>query len=211
MIEIILSGEGNSDIGEQDHQTGEFVPGPVSLLTQKLLHFNHKHDLCFHFIRRAELKKYPMTLKGKKKKDKTDATGKGHSDLAYKLGSIAKDKDYHTAVLMRDAGKEEFKAVYDEVMSGFRAAAFQRGVPAIPVPESEAWLICCLEPGESDIIEDIKEDMKKLLEQKLLEKGKAHNKGTWCEIASQCPIDKIKTPSFKKYKQDLEGAVKYLF
>ena len=33
MIEIILSGEGNSDIGEYDSKTNSFIAGPITLLT----------------------------------------------------------------------------------------------------------------------------------------------------------------------------------
>jgi len=211
MIEMILSEKGNSDVGERDNRTGAFIPGPITLLTQKLLHFCHKYEVNFHFKPRSELKRYPMTLKGKKRKSKGKATGKGHSDLAYKLGCVAKEENCQVAVLMRDASKHKFQSVYNEIKSGFRSAKFENGIPAVPVPESEAWLICCLDPKESRQIEDSTEDMKILLEKKLSEKHQPHNKETWNEIAAQCAAEDIQAPSFQRYRADMEKVIEYLY
>jgi len=38
MIELILSGEGNSDIGEKDIQTQLFIAGPITILTIEATH-----------------------------------------------------------------------------------------------------------------------------------------------------------------------------
>jgi hypothetical protein len=70
MIELILSGEGNSDIGEKDIKSQSFISGPITVLTINMLNFFHKLDIKCHFINRMQLKKYPMTLKGKKKREK---------------------------------------------------------------------------------------------------------------------------------------------
>jgi len=211
MIDIILSGEGNSDIGERDIKTQSFITGPITLLTINILNYLHKYDIKCHFISRMELKKYPMTLKGRKKREKIKATGKGHSNLAFKLACIARNKKCHIAILMRDASKKDFQKVYQEIMGGFHTAMYQNGVAAIPVPESEAWIISCLDPEESKGIEDCKTDLKKVLDQKLQEKNKAHTKETWCEIVSNCAIEKIETPSFNWYFNDLAKVVEYLF
>ena len=152
-----------------------------------------------------------MTLKGRKKKEKIKATGKGHSNLAYKLACIARERKYQIAILMRDASKQEYQTVYQEVMGGFHTAIYNNGVAAIPVPESEAWIVSCLDPEESKGIEDLKIDMKKLLEQKLSEKNKDHIKENWCEIATNCIIKKVEAPSFKRYCNDLKKVAEYLF
>lgn len=211
MIEILISGEGNSDVGEKDRLTNQFTPGPITILTDKILRFYHKEDIRFQFKSRSELKRYPMTLKGKKKRFKNAAAGKGHSDLAYKLGCLARENRADLAVLMRDAGKDRFQIVYDDIRGGFEAARFENGVPAVPTPESEAWLIACLEPEESARIENCKADMKTLLEEKLMQKKRDHSKAGWREIAQDCVIDKIKAPSFQKYKNDLHHKTKYLY
>jgi len=211
MIEIILSGEGNSDIGEHDTKTKSFIPGPITLLTINILNYFHKYDIKCHFINRMQLKRYPMTLKGRKKKEKVQATGKGHSNLAYKLACIAKIKKYQIAILMRDASKQEYQTVYNEIMGGFHTAMYQNGVAAIPVPESEAWIVSCLSPEESKRIEELKIDMKKLLDQKLSDKNIENNKETWREIASSCIINKVESPSFNRYRNDLEKVAEYIF
>jgi hypothetical protein len=211
MIELILSGEGNSDIGEKDIQTQKFIAGPITILTINILNNFHKFDLKCNFVNRMQLKKYPMTLKGRKKRDKIKSTGKGHSNLAYKLACIARENNFQVAILMRDARKDDYQAVYEDIMGGFQTAMYQNGVAAIPVPESEEWIISCLNPKDSLKIEDCKTDMKKLLEQKLIERNHLHNKETWCDIAANCVIEKIDAPSFNQYRNDLEKVVKYLF
>ncbi len=209
MIEIIISGEGNSDVGKKDYLTNQFIPGPITILTDKIIRFFDKDDVNYQFKSRLELKRYPMTLKGKKKRFKNAATGKGHSDLAYKLGCLAKENKAHVAVLMRDARKNQFLSVYNEIKSGFIAATFENGVPAVPVPESEAWLVCCLEPKESGQIENCKTDMKKLLENKLIKRRLPHTNDRWRDIADNCMIELIEAPSFKQYKNDLEQKMNY--
>lgn len=212
MIEIILSGEGNSDIGEQNYQNGEFILGPIAILTRNILHWYHKHDVNFQFKTRLELKRYPITLKGKKKREKEGATGKGHSDLAYKLACVAKENNCHIAVLMRDADNRDFQAVYQEIESGFLAAKFEHGIPAVPVPKSEAWIICCIEQEKSQNIENYpSNDIKALLEQMLLSQQKDHNKETWREIVIHCNVEYIKSNSFQRYMTDIGKAVQYFY
>ncbi len=111
---------------------------------------------------------------------------------------------------MRDSGRREFQLVYSAIKDGFRSARFEHGVPAVPVPESEAWLICCLEPEESRCIERSKEDLKIILEKKLLVRHREHSKDTWREIAVDCVVERLRAPSFRQYKNDMKHALKYL-
>ncbi len=210
MIKIILSGEGSSDIGEIDYQTGEFMPGPIAVLTRNVLRFHHKDDVRFHFKARKELKQYPITLKGKPQKSKGTA-GKGHSILAWKLACVAKDEECDIAILMRDADNREFAPVYEEIRSGFLAAAFDRGIPAVPVPKSEAWIICCMVPERSHRIEDSTREMKELLEEMLRFQHKPRNRETCCEITTDCRVESVLSRSFVQYRNDIERAVRHLY
>lgn len=207
MIKIAISGEGNSDVGEHNYDTEEFVPGPITCLTQTILHYNYKHDVAFKFWTRGELKKYPITLKGKKKHV---GSGKGHSNLAYKLAFLAKETRCDVAILMRDADKLSFQSVYDEIVAGFLEAKFSNGVPAVPVPKSEAWLICCLSHINCDQIEQSKDDLKEMLEAMLEEEGLSNDKDTWRQIGETCDITQVLTPSLEKFKSDVESVTKYL-
>jgi len=210
MIKIIISGEGNSDVGKTDHDRGEFIPGPITVLTRNILSRCDKDDVHFHLRTRSELKRYPITLKGKKREDKGTASGKGHSDLAYKLAYIAKENKCHIAILMRDADNRDFDMVYNEIQSGFSAAKFEHGIPAVPVPASEAWIICCISPEKCLHIENCSDDMKALLEQLLLSQHKSNDEETWSEIATDCNIEKVRSDSFRRYMRDIENAVQYL-
>jgi hypothetical protein len=209
MIRIILSGEGSSDFGAKDYQTKEFVPGPIAAITEKILTWCSKTEFSFNFIHRNELKRHPITLKGKKKTG--PSTGKGHSNLAYKLAYLAKDGGYDMAILMRDARKTEFEAVCQEIRDGYAAAKFDSGIPAVPVTESEAWIIACIIPERSHRIEDCSCDMKVKLRQLLEEQNKHHDRDTWNEIAEGCPVDSIKSRSFVQYREDIKEAVEYLW
>jgi len=210
MIKIYISGEGNSDIGHKDYESGQFIFGPITILTQNILYFLHKHDIRFRFVTRKELKRYPMTLKGKKKKEKL-SSGKGHSNLAYKLGIRSQEEGCHLAILMRDSDNRKFEDVYAEISSGFQTANFKGGIPAVPCPKSEAWLICCLFPEKSHQIERIKEEMKELLERIIIERGVEPTLEIWNDIAMKCQIEKIQAHSFCQYVQDLKKATQYLF
>ncbi|MGK0290864.1 MAG: hypothetical protein ACI86H_002327 [bacterium] len=209
MIRVILSGEGNSDLGKIDYFTKKLVLAPIGILTEKILLFHKEQDIEFEFIPSCELKRKIMTLKGKKEKKDI----KGHFTTAYKLGVFAdkenaEKKKYDIAVLMRDASKTKFETVYNQILRGFGESPLkERGVPAVPVSESEAWLICCLEPAISRNIENEKENMKKMLERKLLNVGKKDNEKTRCKLAENCQIAEIEAPSFKMYKDDLKIAV----
>lgn len=210
MIDIIISGEGISDVG-YNNMSNEFVFGPITYLTQQILYFLNKSELNFYFKSRKELKHYPMTLRGKKKEDKLYTSAKGHANLAYKLACIANESKYSMAILMRDTDKRKFEDVYGEIKEGFRIAQFENGIPAVPVPKSEAWLICCIESYRSENIENCKKEMKKLLKEILFEKGMEHNNDTWSEIAINCKIEEIIAPSFIKYVDDLKAKSLYLF
>ncbi len=207
---ILFCQENVSDIGYIDAKDGLFVYGPITELTENILLFHDKSNLNLHFISRKNLKKAPITLKGKKKKEKL-AAGKGHSNLAYKLAYKAMNMKCDVAILMRDADNRAFKDVYNEIVSGFQAAGFENGIPAVPVPKSEAWLICCLDTGRSSKIETCKEDMKQLLERLVADKGLKNNIEAWKDIAKYCDLENVDSYSFKQYINDLKRITLYLF
>jgi hypothetical protein len=167
-MKLILSGEGPTDIGDWGQSdTGEkyFRPGPmahfVDILLTPILGYsqldvkdgNGAHVL---FIGEGELKRRgksdPIVLRGKK-------AGKGSGLLtknAQALGLIAIDeaKRFDTpviAVLFRDGDGTQSRDDWNEkrasIGRGFERVEFKYGVPMIPHPKSEAWILCALKKG----------------------------------------------------------------
>jgi hypothetical protein len=62
--------------------------------------------------------------------------------------------DAAIAVLFRDCDgtrstpKTEWQGKFDSMLSGFEVARFQSGVPMVPRPKSEAWMLCGLRKRE---------------------------------------------------------------
>ncbi|KAB8044423.1 hypothetical protein [Janthinobacterium aquaticum] len=165
---LILSGEGPSDLGcctnAQGHCSGDdFQPGPLAVLLDQLITPALGYALSDHadgiqFISKARLidlaterkkDRRSMILPGKKHDMETgyfhaNALILGHASLA-----IEKDSgDKALTVLFRDHDKmrADSSALWGQkwksMLDGFHRAQFPRGVPILPNPKSEAWLLC---------------------------------------------------------------------
>ncbi|MCB2156653.1 hypothetical protein KQI84_17390 [bacterium] len=99
---------------------------------------------------------------------------------------------------------------------GFKAAdGFDRGVPMIPKPKSEAWLICALKedspysfcdrleetlPGNDDSPNSAKMQLAEIL----LAKGKSTSDLAEMVMNQEIHPDRIDMPSFNSFRQRLE-------
>lgn len=164
---IVLSGEGPSDIGACVRGLGEctgnqFQPGPMTRLIDQVIEARLGYSPTdfdnYHFIGESRLSqaaaerranKRKVSLTGKKRGDETGF----HHTGAWMLGQLALDianrkNDPATlAVLFRDCDgtrstpNDEWQRKYDSMVSGFKRAGFEHGVPMLPRPKSEAWLL----------------------------------------------------------------------
>jgi hypothetical protein len=161
---LLLSGEGPTDIGSCETATGtcegaDFKPGPMTWLIDKLVepHWDYSplnasscvfisEGALAHYCRSQRL---GTTLPGKKKTVDTGYFFKNARGLA----RLAKDRSAHDhcpvgAVLFRDSDgtvSSQRSLWNDKVRSmeaGFAAEDFDLGVPMVPKPKSEAWLLC---------------------------------------------------------------------
>lgn len=165
-MKLIFSGEGPTDLGTLTlgPNGANFVPGPMAWIVDKLLETNHtafsmieSHNAggdCIVYVDETRLasfgKKGPTLLPGVKH-------GKGNSFFAKNaqcLGLFAKqisvaDSDIaNISVLFRDGdatnSKNEWQEKIDSMRRGFAQVDYTTGVPMVPNPISEAWLICAL-------------------------------------------------------------------
>lgn len=171
-MHLILSGEGPSDLGTCSNATAlcdsdGFAPGPMvwfvdqlielyqgfelSHLANGLVTFVSKQYLVGHQSPRS---KKAVRLTGKTRQKETLYFERNTQALAEVAKQLAVDKnDKVVAVLFRDAdgtassGRGEWQAKWRSMSRGFRAQEFYNGVPMIPKPKSEAWLLCALKPN----------------------------------------------------------------
>lgn len=138
----------------------QFVPGPMAVMVDRLiqqrldyslLELNENGGECVEFISESALaahgKTAPKLLPGIK-------YGKGQAFFtrtAQVLGLLAKQSEPPTvAVLFRDADgthsapADLWQQKFDSISRGFELVGFAHGVPMVPRPKSEAWLLCGL-------------------------------------------------------------------
>lgn len=232
---VILSGEGPTDLGKCNNQQGEcsssdFTPGPMSLLLDKLIEENLNYSLLdcdsYYFYSEKHLKNYPVTFRGKSKGQGTGL----HYTMARKLAILAREleaktNDVAVAILFRDADgthgspASEWQEKFDSMASGFEAAKLGgddgvRGVPMLPNPKSEAWLLCIHQqyqhchkleglPGNDDSPNSAKERLKEALQGK----KSAEEQAEWLR-GMDIQSDKLcQMPSFKAFYGRLTAAL----
>ena len=100
------------------------------------------------------------------------------------------------------------------MLDGFDEEKFSKGVPMIPKPKSEAWLICALKKnayqnchalenrsGNDNSPRSLKDELAKLL-------GERATPDLLCEkVRTKVDIDKIKMPSFQSFRDRFEQVI----
>ena len=179
-MKLMLSGEGPTDIGTTKPLPGgsKFVPGPMTeiidwliddqldfspleldeLGAQCVVHWTEGALACANVPPRPPL--LPGTLR-----PQGEAGTTAH---AYALGCLARceavaAQEPVIAVLFRDsdgtrsAPKDLWQGKVNAIHQGFQLARFDAGVPMVPRPKSEAWLLCALKVHpyqHCDLLED---------------------------------------------------------
>jgi hypothetical protein len=237
---FLLSGEGITDLGAsvsdaEVTEPGDFTIGPLTVMVDQIVEAKHGYsmlDVCccgyvseYHLTNRAtELKaaKKSLGLPGKKRAKET----RYFFNNARALSRIAKDqeaerKDDVVAVLFRDSDgtASAGRGLWDEkrrsVLDGFDEEDFDRGVPMIPKPKSEAWFICALKKNVYQHCEALEDRSGNDHSPKSLKKELGKILGDEITLDLLCDtvrnkifdIDKVKMPSFKAFRDRLEEAI----
>jgi len=159
-VHLVLSGEGNSDLGLFSQYHNEFIAGSMYFIVDKII--EKEHDFSYYSYKDSMITFIPKVELTKLTKRLPPFTGKkGLKGTAYftnnaiALAKIAKKRskeldDGVIAILFRDSDgtNNTLKGLWEDkvksVENGFRIGGFSRGVAMIPKPKSEAWLICAL-------------------------------------------------------------------
>jgi hypothetical protein len=238
---LILSGEGPADLGSmRPSKVGwAFVPGPMAWIVDKLLGQPGKLECsileihagggdCVCFLDEADLAalrpQKPMFLpRGENATNRNLFFFKSAFLLGKRAKMIATERNSPVmAVYFRDADgtrstpRSEWNDKFQSMRNGFQTAEFQSGVPMVPRPKSEAWILCGLfkredarrgcdwledEPGNDASPKSLKNQLAKHL-------GYEPTAEQQAELVSGGQIDPalIDLPSFRDFCAELDLA-----
>lgn len=241
-MRLVVSGEGPTDIGSMrpgidEH---EFVPGPMLEIVDALLEDDarvgyslldsfRRGDDCIVYVSKSDLAAHgrsgPTLLPGVKFGRDTAFFVRN----AQCLGLLAKtdgerSERTNIAVLFRDSDgtrsvpQRNWREKFDSIVRGFQLVDFNRGVPMVPRPKSEAWLICGLKAqpyAHCDALESESgndgspRSLKKQLAEIIQGDHGANVQAEWVRTRRVDPMQ-IDMPSFNAFKAELARAVGHL-
>ena len=240
---LILSGEGPSDIGRCSQPVGvcrdqDFTAGPMTILVDQIVSARMGYSILRDtpdraiFLSKAALAAQIETMKGNKRgvaltgKKAGQETGY-HMKYAWAFGKMAAgievaEDDRGVAVFFRDSDGTNanpggnWDEKWSSIERGFQRAEYPRGVPMLPKPTSEAWLLCAAKtpPYENcEMLEDLPGNVvsdnhpKQKLEEAFGTRMSASNLSDWL---SDCPLDLERAsamPSFRKFRERLNAVL----
>ncbi len=233
---FLLSGEGPTDMGLcSDNMNvcegSSHLQGPmaiiVSQIVEQIFDFSFMDTGYYGYVSKKELIERASEFKHRKKslrlpgKRKPKETGYFYRN-ARSLALCAKDKeaelnDKVIAVLFRDsdgtasADRGLWKYKWDSIIQGFNDEGFEQGVPMIPKPKSEAWIICSVRnnpyqdcmalesrSGNDKSPNSLKGELAEIL-------GDLPSRVQLCDMVNNGTVDcnRIDMPSFLAFKEAL--------
>jgi hypothetical protein len=236
---FLLSGEGATDmgVGKKDApvcEGNDFLVGPMAILVDRVVEPCYGFSMfdvgCCGHVSEAHIAKHAGELKAARKALRLPGKKQAKEtryffNNARILSRIAREqelkrKDDVVAILFRDsdgtasAGRGLWPEKRQSMLDGFDEEGFSRGVPMIPRPKSEAWLICALKENayqNCQALEDrsgndkspnsLKGELEKILGEKV-------TPGLLCaKVEKKVNIDRIKMRSFKAFRDRLEEVI----
>jgi hypothetical protein len=165
-VKLMLAGEGPTDLGVMRPEAGgaRFVPGPMAWVVDQLVEDQLGYSLLelaevggdvVRAVHKTELAQHarsgPTLLPGLKRGKGTALYFRNAEVLGrLALAQQAESQEPVLAVLFRDGDgtrsvpSREWQDKFDSMVNGFKQAGFDAGVPMVPRPKSEAWLLCGL-------------------------------------------------------------------
>ncbi len=237
---FVLSGEGPTDLGSCNNAQGkcsgdDFDIGPMTVLIEQLVEHRVGYQLrklpdqIYYLSEKAlceKAKGLPNRLLPARSKKKQAEMGYFYTN-ALVLGAFAKSIEAETddsaiAVLFRDCDstRSAKAGLWDTkrqaILDGFNRSQFDRGVPMLPKPTSEAWLLSAAQaqPYQNcQNLEDLpgNEASPNHPKTKLVAAFGAHKtRIELCEWLDENPFDPVRAdamPSFKAFRDRLDEVV----
>ena len=235
---FLLSGEGVTDMGAGKGaaticEGEDFLVGPMATIVAKVVEARHDYsvlDGACGFISERSVAQRAGELKAVRKQLRLPGTKQAKEtryffNTARILARFAQEQaaavnDEVVAVLFRDsdgtasAGRGDWDDKRKSMLDGFREGGCDRGVPMIPKPKSEAWLICAWKrnpyrscealearSGNDSSPNNLKDELQALLEVEVTPEVLREN------TRHSFDIDRIRMPSFKAFRGRLEEVI----
>ena len=237
---FLLSGEGPTDIGlctygmnvceGNDHEQGPMAV-IASQIVEQQLGFSFMDTSHYGYVSKTELVsraqglkqlKKKLILPGKKRPKESGYFYKNARSLALcAQEKAAAIQDKVVAILFRDsdgtasADRGHWTDKRNSIIRGFLDEGFAHGVPMIPKPKSEAWVICSIKqnpykdcraledcPGNDKSPKSLKKELAAIC-------GQPPSRDRLCEMVNNKTIDymQIDMPSFLAFKDALLAAI----
>lgn len=229
---ILVTGEGSSDMGGSNNgqpiSTGEFYNlGPMALLVvqllQKIMPDWNEDTMDFESpnnwitcISGNELARQAKDVRKHRPSTKLKKGFVEHANRATTMVEYARDNGHQLVFYFHDTDKCDFSDLHQSVILGLNGVDGVHGIPMIPKPTSEAWLICGIkqEPyahctaletqlSGNDAASDGNAP-KKVLAQLL---GCEATTDQQYEVVKGIDVTRINMPSYNQFKTDLTTAI----
>lgn len=151
---FLLTGEGNSDLGYSEENPGFLVDLLEKLAEEET---SGTDVFVYDFVPRTELAAEAkhsdspkhMSLRGNKRKYESlifiQRTAEALGNIAVKKRTEVGAVFFHDCDFTRsevDDPDKYYRQLVLSMESGFKAADYKNGVPMVPKPRSESWLLC---------------------------------------------------------------------
>ena len=218
---------GGSNNGHSISSGASYNLGPMALLAvrllQKIIPDWNEDNIDFqspnNWITCISGNELARQAKGVRKHRPSTKLKKGfveHANRATTMAGYAKDNGHQLAFYFHDTDKCDFDDLHQSIMLGFNGIEGVHGIPMIPKPTSEAWLICSqkqdpyahctaleTELSGNDAASD--ENAPKKVLARLLEQDATTEQQY--EIVAGIDITRIDMPSYNQFKTDLTTAI----
>lgn len=234
---FLFSGEGPTDLGRCADDAGEctgpeYNYGPMTVIVDRIVtevvgksvirggHFGYvsKQSLIGQASEMKYASKKSLGLPGKHHPRETRYFFNNARALSFiALKRQQQIKEDVVAILFRDsdgassAGRGLWNDKRQSMLDGFEYQGFHRGVPMIPKPKSEAWIICAVKSnpydgcaalerrsGNDNSPHSLKKELAGIL------KGKTNREGLNALVeGSKFNVKRIEMPSFNTFRERL--------
>lgn len=235
---LLLSGEGATDIGSSTQpgkricSPGAWKPGPMALLADQIFEqaagFSALECSCAYFVPETTLTHVGKQLHHPILRGNNIYHKRGAQALACIALELAAKKTtapiiaiyFHDCDGTRSTSPTRWQDLYDSMngeRGGFHLMGLNTGVPMIPKPKSEAWLLCAVKEMPYQHCgalenESGNDNSPHALKMQLQSRLGGRNV---CDIihpleGEACLIEasRIDMPSFNKFKEDFKAALK---
>lgn len=236
---FLFSGEGSTDLGScadgaRQCDGIEYQHGPMTVMVDQIVEERHDYSLLesghYGYVSEGTLADRASALKAARKTPRLPGKKRGKEtryffNNARVLARIAKLReeeleDEVVAVLFRDsdgtasAGRGLWADKHQSMLDGFSEEGFPRGVPMLPKPKSEAWVLCALKnaytgckaleerSGNDNSPNSLKGELAEHL-------GELPGREALCQMVVERRIDvrRIQMPSFQAFRTRLNEVI----